>query len=91
MERACKPAFSYGMESDPKIVAKFLSMLNLKERHAHIPAQIPKAKPPTNYIPPKAVTYAFSGMPKMFAARRDGWTCEVLGDAAHTRHLRRPF
>ncbi len=72
--RACKLAFSYGLESDPEIAAKFVAKLTLKARHAHIPAYIPEVKPPTNYIPLKAITDAFSGMPKKSAAHRDGWT-----------------
>ena len=37
-----------------------------------------------NNIPLKAVTYAFSVMPKKSAAHRDGWTWELLRDAAQT-------
>jgi len=32
----------------------------------------------------KAVTDAFSGMPKKSVAHRDGWTWELLRDAAQT-------
>ncbi len=41
-------------------------------------------KPPENSIPLKAVTDAFSGMPKKSAAHRDCWTWELLRDAAQT-------
>ena len=54
--RACKFAFSYGLESDPAVAAKFLANLTLR-------AYVPKIKPPRNCIPVKAVTNAFSGMP----------------------------
>ena len=37
MGRVFKLAFSYGLESDPAITAKFLSKLTLKKKHAHIP------------------------------------------------------
>jgi hypothetical protein len=39
-------------------------------------------KPPRNCIPLKALTDAFSGMPKKSATHRDGWTWELLRDAA---------
>ena len=72
MGRACKLAFSYGMETDPTIAAKFLSKLTLTNMHTHIVTHVPKVNPPTNRIPMKAVTDAFSGMPKKSAAHRDG-------------------
>jgi hypothetical protein len=37
-----------------------------------------------NCIPVKTVTNAFCGMPKKSAAHRDGWTWELLRDAAQT-------
>jgi hypothetical protein len=83
MRRACKLAFSYGLETDPEIAAKFLAKLTLKARRAHIPAHVPKVKPPGNCIPLKTFTDAFAGMPKKSAAHRDGWTWELLRDAAH--------
>ncbi len=43
-----------------------------------------RVKPAGNSIPLKAVTDAFSGMPKKSAAQRDGWTWELLRDAAQT-------
>jgi len=70
--RAYKLAFSYGLEIDPGIAAKFLAKLTLNARHSHIDAFIPKVKPPRNCIPLKAVTDAFSGMPKRSASHRDG-------------------
>jgi hypothetical protein len=80
--RACKLAFSYGLESDPEIAGKFLAKLILKKRHAHILAHVPKVKPPMNCIPLKSVTDAFSGMPKKSDARRYGWMWELLRDVA---------
>ena len=62
--RACKSAFSYGLESDPAVAAKFLTKLTLGIKHAHIQPYVPKIKPPRNCIAAKAVTYALSGMPK---------------------------
>jgi len=53
-------------------------------RHVHIPAHVPKVKPPTNRIPLKAVMETFFGMPKKSAAHRGGWTWELLRDAAQT-------
>ena len=82
--RACKLAFSYGLESDPAVAAKFPAKLALGTKHAHIQAYVPKIEPPRNCIPLKAVTNAFSGMPKKSAAHRDGWTWELLSDAAQT-------
>ena len=84
MGRACKVAFSYGIESYPVIAAKFLSKLTLKKKHDHIPEVVAKVKLVGNNIPLKAVTDAFFGMPKKSAAHRDGWTWELLRDAAQT-------
>ena len=42
MGRVSKLTFSYGLESDPEVTSKFLSKLNLKARHAHIPAYVPR-------------------------------------------------
>ena len=72
MGRACKLAFSYGLETDPEIAARFLAKLTLKARHAHIQVHVPKVKPPRNCIPVKAVTDDFSGLPNKSAAHRDG-------------------
>jgi hypothetical protein len=74
--RAFKLVFSHGLESDPEIAAKFLSKLTLKERHAYIPAHVPEVNPPMNCIPLKAITDAFSGMPKKSVAHRNVWTWE---------------
>ncbi len=52
------------METDPGIAAKFLAKMTLGARHSHIEAHVPKVKPPINCIPLKAVTDAFSVMPK---------------------------
>jgi hypothetical protein len=82
--RACKLAFSYILESDPTIAAKFLAKLTLEARHFHIEVYVPSVKPPRTCIPLKAVTKAFSGMPKKSVAHRDDWTWELLRDAAQT-------
>ena len=82
--RACKLAFSYGLETEPEIAAEFLAKLSLKARHAHIQAHVPKVKPPANCIPLKAVTDAFAGIPKKSVAHRHGLTWELLRDAAQT-------
>jgi hypothetical protein len=82
--RACKVAFSYGLESDQEITAKFIFKLTMKERHSHIPMHVSKIIPPANCIPFKAVTDAFSGMPKKSAAHRDGRTLGLPRDAAQT-------
>ena len=84
MGRACKLAFSYGIESDPMVAVKFLSNLTLKKKHDHIQEYVAKVKPTRNCIPLKVVTGAFSGMPKKSAVHRDGWTWEVLRDAAQS-------
>ncbi len=70
--RACKLSFSYGLETDHAVAAKFLDKLTLGAKHAHIQTHVPKIKPPRNSIPMKAVIDAFSGMPKKLAAHRDG-------------------
>jgi len=44
--RAGKSAFSYGLESDPAVAAKFLAKLTLGTKHTHIQAYVPKIKPP---------------------------------------------
>ncbi len=81
--RACKLAFSYGLETDPGIAAKFMAKLTLKARHSHIPTHVSKVKLPRNCIPLKVVTEAFSGIPKKSAAlHRDGWTWELLRNTA---------
>ena len=72
MGRACKLAFSYGLESDPAVAVKFMSKLTLKKKHDHIHEYVAKVKPTRNCIPQKSVTEAFSGMPKKSAAHRDG-------------------
>ncbi len=67
-------AFTYGMETDPVLAAKFLKKLTLQARHSHIAPHVSDFKPTKNLIPHKALTEAFSGMPKTSAAHRDGWT-----------------
>jgi hypothetical protein len=84
LSRACKLAFSYGLESDPEVAAEFLSKLTLKKKHYHIPLYTAKVRPTKNCIPPKAVTEAFSGMPKKSTTHRDGWAWKLLRDAAQT-------
>jgi hypothetical protein len=79
--RALKLAFSHGLENDHEIAAKLLANLAMGARHSHIVSYV---KPPKNCNPLKAITDAFSGMPKKSAAHRDGWTWELLKDAAQT-------
>ena len=74
--------FSYGLETDPEVAAKVLSRLNRSERHTHIAPHVPTVIPAKNRIPVKAVTEAFTKMPKKSAAHRNGWTWELLKDAA---------
>ena len=70
--KVCKLAFSYGTESDPIVAATFLAKLARSTKHQHVPA------PPSTYksafvpIPLKAVTDAFTWMPKKSAPHRDG-------------------
>ncbi len=75
-------AFTYGLESGPAVVAKFLAKLTLPTKHSRIPLHTPTVRASKNLIPLKAITKAFSRMPKKLAAHRDGWTWEVLRDAA---------
>ena len=82
--RACKLAFFDGLETDPGIATTFLAKWTLNAKHSHIDAFIPKVKHPRNCIPMKAVTDAYSGMPKSSACHRDGRTWELLRDAAET-------
>ena len=91
--RACKVAFTYGVEADPEVTASFLSKLTLQERHSHVPLHPSTRKPSKNSIPLTDVAEAFFKMPKKSAAHRDGWTCELLRDAAQrlstASHLRK--
>jgi hypothetical protein len=72
--RACKVAFTYGLETNVDVAAKFLKKLTLQSRHEHIALHASHLKPVKNLIPLKAVSSAFSGMPKQSATHRDGWT-----------------
>jgi hypothetical protein len=72
----------FGMEADPEIAARFLSKLTLKQRRSHISVHVSTVKPSANKIQAKAITDAFSGMPKKSAAHRDGWTWELQRYAA---------
>jgi hypothetical protein len=91
--RACKVAFTYGVEVDPEVAADFLAKLTLQAMHIHVPLHPSSLKPAKNSIPLNAVVEAFSKMPKKSAAHRDGWTCELLRDAAQrpstASHLRK--
>jgi hypothetical protein len=80
--RACKVVFAYGIEADPEVAASFLAKMTLRARHSHVPLHPSSLKPETNSIPLTAVADAFSKMPKKSAAYRDGWTWELLRDAA---------
>jgi len=61
--------------------------------HSHVPVHPSFLKPAKNSIPPNVVIDAFSKMPKKLAAHRDGWTWELLRDAAQrpstASHLRK--
>ena len=80
--RACKVAFTYGLETDPGIAAKCMKKLTLQARHPHIAPHIYNIKSEKNLISSKALTASFLGMPIQFAAHKDGWTWELLRDAA---------
>ncbi len=76
------------------VAATFLAKLTRANLHTHVPA------PPSTYkstfvpIPLKAITYAFTGMPKKYAPHRDGWTWELFRDMAgrpSTANLLRRF
>ncbi len=84
MGRACKLPFSYGLETDPGIASIVLARLTMDARHPQSDEFVPKVNPPRNCIPLKAITGAFTEMPKKLAAHRDGWTWELLMDAAQT-------
>jgi hypothetical protein len=58
--RACKVAFTFGLETDPEVVAKFLKKLTLQARHIHITPHSSTVKPAKNLISAKAVSEAFS-------------------------------
>ena len=72
--RACKVAFTFGLDTDPEVGAKFMKKLALQARHNHITPHSSTFKPMKNLIPAKAVSEAFSGMPKKSTAHKDGWT-----------------
>jgi len=64
------------------VAASFLAKLALQARHSHVPLHPSSLKPAKNSIPLYAIVEAFSNMPKKSAAHRDGWTWELLHDAA---------
>jgi hypothetical protein len=70
--RTCKVAFTYGLETDPEVAAKFLKKLTLHARHPHIAPHTSTIKPTKNLISSKALMDAFLGMPKQSAAHHDG-------------------
>ena len=80
--QACKVACTYGLDTDLEVAARFLKTLTLQSRHSHVAPQTSNLKPAKNLIPSKAVFEAFSGMPKKSAPHKDGWTWELLRDAA---------
>jgi hypothetical protein len=73
------------LETDREVAAKFLKKLTLHARHPHIDPHTSTIKPTKTLISAKALTDAFSRMPKQYAAHRDGWTWGLLRDAA-SRH-----
>ncbi len=80
--KACKLAFSYGTESDPVVAATFLAKLTRKTPHSHVPVPPSTFKTPFMPISTKAVSDAFTCMPKKSAPRTDGWTWELFREAA---------
>jgi hypothetical protein len=49
--RACKVAFTYGIETDPSVAAKFLKKLTLQARHPHItPNSVNSSPRRTSYL-----------------------------------------
>ena len=70
--RAFKVAFTYGLETDPVVAAKFLKKLALHARHLHITPHTSTLKPAKNLISLKAITNSFSEMPKQSSSHRDG-------------------
>ena len=74
MGRACKIAFTYGIESDPVVASKFLAKLTLPARRSHIAPHLPTVRPAKNCISVKVIAEAFTRMPKKSAAQRDWWT-----------------
>jgi hypothetical protein len=70
--RACKVAFTYGLETDLVVASKFLKKLTLHVHPPHIVPNTSNLKPAMNRISLKAVTYAFSGMPKQSTSHIDG-------------------
>ena len=92
--KACKLAFSYGTESDPAVAATFLAKLTRTVPHTHVPMPPASFKTAVLPVPIKAVTDAFTGMPKKSAPHRDGWTWELFRDMANrprTADLLRTF
>jgi len=91
--RACKMAFTYGIEADPEVAASFLTKMTLRARHYHVPLHPSSLKPAKNSIPMTAVAEAFSKISKNVSAHRDGWISELLRDAAQrpsiASHLRK--
>jgi hypothetical protein len=79
----CKVAFTYGIEADPEVAASFLAKLTLlRAMHSDVPLHPSFPRPAKNSIRLTAVAKAFSKMPKKSDAHRDGWTWELLCDAA---------
>ncbi len=78
--KACKLVFSYGTESDPVVAATFLAKLTRKIPHNHVPIPPSSFKTPFLPIPIKAISDAFTDMPKKPAPYRDGWTWDLFRD-----------
>ena len=57
--RACKVAFTYGVETDPEVAASFLAKLTLPARHSKIPPHTSVVRPTRNVISLKVVSEAF--------------------------------
>jgi hypothetical protein len=57
--RACKVAYTFGLETNPEVAATFLKKLTLQSRHNHIVPHSSTFKPAKNWIPAKAISEAF--------------------------------
>jgi hypothetical protein len=62
--KACKFAFSYGTESGPEVVVRFMANLPRTTPHTHVPLPPSSCKFAFVPIPLKAITDMFTGMPK---------------------------
>jgi hypothetical protein len=64
------------------VAATFLAKLTMMNPHSQVPVPTSTFKTPFVPIPIKAISEAFTGMPKKSAPHRDGWTWAMYRDAA---------